>query len=95
MPFIAPEGRRAVMHGEMGMATGGQIIQTGRGSRWTLLLWAGAVLLLLLPFVAMRFTSEVKWTGSDFVLMGIAITVIASPLLMSAWLFREAARALK
>jgi hypothetical protein len=32
--------------------------------------WGGAVVLLALPLVAMRFTSEVDWTLSDFVVMG-------------------------
>jgi len=34
---------------------------------------AGA--LLLVPFVAMQFTSEVNWTLSDFILMGVMICV--------------------
>lgn len=29
--------------------------------------WMGAVLILLFPLVAMPFTNEVHWTGSDFV----------------------------
>jgi hypothetical protein len=32
--------------------------------------WGGAVVILLLPVVAMRFTSEVDWTLSDFIVMG-------------------------
>lgn len=32
--------------------------------------WIGAAVLLALPLVAMRFTSEVDWTLSDFVVMG-------------------------
>ena len=32
--------------------------------------WSGAAVLLALPLVAMRFTSEVNWTLSDFVVMG-------------------------
>jgi uncharacterized membrane protein len=30
----------------------------------------GVLLLLLLPFIAMRFTDEVRWTMSDFVVAG-------------------------
>ncbi len=32
--------------------------------------WGGAAFLLLLPLVAMRYTSEVDWTLSDFIVMG-------------------------
>lgn len=58
------------------MATEGRISRAGRGSRWTLLLWGAAAVLLSLPFVAMRFTSEVKWTASDFIIMGILLAVV-------------------
>ena len=34
------------------------------------LVWGGALVLLLVPAVAMQFTSEVDWTGSDFLVMG-------------------------
>ena len=37
---------------------------------WRRLAWSTAALLLLLPAVAMQFTSEVEWTASDFVVMG-------------------------
>lgn len=37
---------------------------------WRLLAWGGAALLLLLPAVAMQFTSEVKWTSGDFLAAG-------------------------
>jgi len=63
------------MHGETGMATEGEVMSAGRGSRWTMLLWGGAAVLLSVPFVAMRFTSEVNWTGSDFVVMGTLLAV--------------------
>jgi hypothetical protein len=42
------------------------------------LLWAGAAGLLMLPAVAMRFTTEVEWTLSDFVFMGVLLTAAAS-----------------
>ena len=32
--------------------------------------WSGAAMLLMLPLIAMRFTSEVAWTLSDFLVMG-------------------------
>jgi hypothetical protein len=34
------------------------------------LIWGGAALLLMVPWVAMRFTAEVNWTLADFVVFG-------------------------
>ncbi len=39
----------------------------GGGHRFRWIAWATAGLLLLLPLVAMQFTSEVNWTLGDFV----------------------------
>ncbi len=36
-------------------------------------MWGGAAFLLLLPAVAMRFTGEVNWTGSDFVFAAVLL----------------------
>ena len=33
-----------------------------------------AVLLLIVPFIAMQFTNQVNWSGSDFLIMGILLT---------------------
>ncbi|MFL6747214.1 MAG: hypothetical protein ACJ8E6_00765, partial [Sphingomicrobium sp.] len=57
------------------MATDGEMMKRGGRSRWTWFLWGGAALLLSVPFVAMRFTSEVNWTASDFVVMGVLLSV--------------------
>jgi hypothetical protein len=35
----------------------------------------GALLLLMVPLVAMQFTNEVDWSFSDFVIMGILLLV--------------------
>jgi ABC-type Mn2+/Zn2+ transport system permease subunit len=35
--------------------------------------WIGAVVILLLPAVAMRFTDEVNWTAFDFVFAGVVL----------------------
>jgi hypothetical protein len=34
---------------------------------------AAALSLLLIPFIAMRFTSEVVWTALDFITMGVML----------------------
>ena len=36
-------------------------------------MWVGAGLLLLLPAVAMQFTTEVRWDAEDFVAMGVML----------------------
>lgn len=41
-----------------------------RGSRWRLALWGTAALILLLPLVAMKFTDEVVWDETDFIVFG-------------------------
>ena len=38
-----------------------------RRNRWRIIGWGIAVALILTPLIAMRFTSEVAWTASDFV----------------------------
>lgn len=47
-----------------------------RRNRWRMAVWGGAAGLLLLPLVAMQFTSEVNWTGSDFVVMGVLLAIV-------------------
>jgi hypothetical protein len=37
---------------------------------WRVAGWAVPVILLLIPAVAMRFTSEVDWSAPDFIVMG-------------------------
>lgn len=37
-----------------------------RRNRWRIIGWGIAVALILTPLIAMRFTSEVDWTASDF-----------------------------
>lgn len=43
------------------------------GSAWRIAGWGFALLILLAPFVAMQFTREVNWTGSDFLFAAVVI----------------------
>lgn len=54
------------------MTTTTQPAHTGPASslhknRWRIIGWGVAAALILTPLIAMQFTSEVHWTGSDFV----------------------------
>lgn len=42
-------------------------------NRWRITAWGVAVLLLLLPLVAMQFTDEVAWTLVDFVVFALLL----------------------
>lgn len=60
---------------------------TTRGrNRWRPLVWGGAAGLLLLPAVAMQFTREVDWTGSDFVAMGVMLAAACALHELAMWL---------
>ncbi len=58
------------------MATGSM----GGIGRWRIAGWGVAALLLLLPAIAMRFTTEVNWTASDFVFAGIMFALVGGAL---------------
>lgn len=57
------------------------------GVRWGSVLrnlaWGGAALLLLLPAVAMQFTSEVNWGPEDFLVMGALLAACAGTVHMA------------
>ena len=58
-----------------------------RGSnRWRPLIWGGAACLLLVPAVAMQFTTEVNWTPGDFIAMGVILAIACGIYELSAWL---------
>lgn len=44
-----------------------------RMSRWQIATWIAAVLILLVPLVAMQFTDEVNWSVGDFVFAGVLL----------------------
>lgn len=46
-----------------------------RGGLWRIGVWGGAAALLLAPLIAMRFTDEVKWTGSDFATFAVMLAL--------------------
>jgi hypothetical protein len=58
---------------------------------WRPIGWGAAAALLALPFVAMQFTREVDWTGSDFLVFGGMILLVAVPLELAARASRNAA----
>lgn len=49
-------------------------------------IWGAAALLLLLPAVAMQFTSEVNWTASDFITMGAMLAAACGAYELATWL---------
>ena len=51
--------------------TAGAIGMNGtRGNGWRLAAWGSAAALLALPWLAMRYTTDVNWTGVDFAVFG-------------------------
>ena len=55
------------------MATNGEIGARRRLSPWRIFGWGIAIGLVLLPLIAMQFTTEVNWTMSDFIAAGLMI----------------------
>lgn len=43
---------------------------------WRVAGWSIPVILLILPAVAMRYTSEVDWSAPDFIIMGVLFATI-------------------
>ena len=56
---------------------------------WRMIGWGGAALLLALPFVAMQFTREVVWTGSDFIIFGSMLLMVGVPLELAARMSKD------
>jgi len=55
-------------------------------NRFRPLIWGAAAFLLLLPAIAMQFTSEVNWTASDFVVMGAMLATACGLYELAVWL---------
>lgn len=60
---------------------------TRRGhSRLRPFIWGFAAVLLLLPAIAMRFTTEVDWDARDFTVMGVMLAGACSIYELGVWL---------
>jgi len=60
-------------------------------NRWRVAVWGTAGCLLLVPLVAMQFTREVDWTGSDFAVMGAMLAAACGIWELGMWLSRNRA----
>ena len=59
-----------------------------KNTRLTIIV-AAALSLLLIPFLAMRFTSEVNWTALDFATMGVMLLVTGLAIEMALRVLKE------
>ena len=62
-----------------------------RGVSWRIIGWGGAAALLLVPLIAMQFTNEVNWTGSDFVFAGVMLGALGLGIELAVRASRRAA----
>lgn len=62
-----------------------------RSSPWRFAGWSIAALILLLPLIAMRFTSEVNWSAGDFLFAALLIGVVGIALELTVRVTRNAA----
>lgn len=76
----------------MNIMAGGKVPARQVRARHLLLILLATAAILLVPLVAMQFTSEVRWTGRDFIVAGalLACTGIILDLAMSKTRTREA-----
>lgn len=86
-PFIGTSEAGRMVHslGDTMATTPTSDIRRGR-NRLRPFVWGTAAVLLLLPAVAMRFTHEVNWTGSDFAVMGVMLATACALYELGAWL---------
>lgn len=56
---------------------------------WRVALWGGIAALLVLPLIAMQFTSEVMWGPEDFAFAGILLIGAAAIFELAAWKVRD------
>lgn len=55
-----------------------------KGNGWRLTGWTAALALLTMPAIAMRFTSEVNWTATDFVFAAVLLALLGGGLELAA-----------
>jgi len=65
------QGQASTITGGKAMAGDITLSARRRGNFWRIAGWGAAAALILLPLVAMQFTSEVNWTASDFLFAAI------------------------
>jgi hypothetical protein len=58
------------------MAVNEDRIGKRRPNRWRIAGWGMAVLILMVPFIAMQFTSEMNWDAFDFIFMGAMLGAV-------------------
>ena len=61
-----------------------------RGPSWRLVRWGGAALLLLLPWLAMQVTDEVRWDAADFAAWGLMLLTAVGAYELAARVTRDA-----
>lgn len=61
---------------------------TGRANPWRLAGWGLVAAVLLAPLIAMRFTSEVAWTATDFAFAGALLVGAGLLLELTLWKLR-------
>ena len=55
-----------------------------RGSRWRIVGWGTAAIMLLLPLIAMQFTDEVNWDVYDFIIFGVMLVAAGGAIELAA-----------
>lgn len=58
---------------------------------WRIAGWSIAALILLLPLIAMRFTSEVNWTAGDFIFAALLMGIVGVALELTVRMTRSSA----
>jgi len=56
-----------------------------RSSSWRATLWGAALSLLLLPWVALQFSTEINWDLIDFVVFGGMLVIACGATELAAW----------